>query len=116
MKHGQRVRIVAEEDLKEGATHKFTFEKEGIRREGFVLRHEGKVVAYENLCMHLPLSLNYGDNQFFTRDKRHLVCQTHYALYEPATGLCVQGPCEGAKLRRLEISLSEGTIWLDPVR
>lgn len=114
MKSSGAVKIVGEGELKEGETFKFTFEREGRLREAFLFRHEGRIVAYENLCMHLPLTLDYGDNRFFTKDRRHLVCQTHHALYEPLTGLCVQGPCEGASLRPLKVLVSEGMIWFEP--
>ena len=26
----------------------------------------GKLFAYENTCRHIPISLDYGDNRFFT--------------------------------------------------
>jgi len=99
-------------DLPEGATAKFSFRRDGIRVDGFVAHFEGRFVAYENRCRHLPVSLDYGDNQFFTGDRNFLVCQTHGAVYEPATGLCVQGPCAGASLHPLEIEVSDGEIRL----
>lgn len=79
---------------------------------GFVARFEGKLVGYENICRHLPLSLDDGEGKFFSSDGQHFICQTHGALYEPLTGLCVRGPCEGATLKKLEIELDEGVIWL----
>jgi len=33
-----------------------------------------------------------GDNQFFAEDGRYLMCQTHNAYYEPASGECIAGP------------------------
>ena len=100
-------------DLDEGQALKFAFEREGVAREGFVARFRGKVVAYENVCRHLPLSLDYDDGRFFSGDGRHFACQTHGAIYEPLTGVCVRGPCEGARLKALKIRLTEGAIWLE---
>ena len=38
-------------------------------------------------------------------------CQTHGAIYEPDTGLCVRGPCAGASLFALEIVEENGVVW-----
>jgi nitrite reductase/ring-hydroxylating ferredoxin subunit len=99
-------------DLKDGQTIKFEFHREGLRIEAFVARFQGKILAYENLCRHLPLTLDYADNRFFSTDGKHFVCQTHGALYEPITGLCVRGPCAGASLKPLPIELRNDSIWL----
>ncbi len=79
---------------------------------GIVIRFEGRIHAYENRCQHLPLPLDYGDGQFLTPDGRHLICRNHGALYDPATGLCVHGPCLGASLRPLPIRVEEGEVRL----
>ena len=104
--------IAKENDLKEGATIKFKFERKGKFVHGFVARHKGKLVAYENVCRHIPLPLDYADNKFFSRDGEHFTCQTHGAIYEPSTGLCVQGPCKGDRLKPIKIEVSEGEILL----
>lgn len=98
-------------DLQRSGFFRFTFIEEGIERDAFLAWHDGKVVAYENLCRHLPLSLDYGDGQFFTPDRRHFVCQTHGAIYEPSSGLCIAGPCAGASLKPLAIQIIEGAIY-----
>lgn len=108
----RRVKVIGRSsELRNGAAAKFEFEREGVRLEGFVLRYEDKIAAYENRCRHLPLSLDL-DGQFFTPDGRYLICQMHGAMYEPATGECVMGPCHGAALKPLPIELSGGLIWL----
>ena len=105
-------RIAALKDLKEAKTLKFHFRCEGLEREGFLARFQGTVVAYENLCRHLPLPLDYDDDRFFATDGRHFVCQTHGAIYEPLTGLCVRGPCAGVSLKSLPIEIREDSVWL----
>ena len=100
------------DELKEGTTRKFQYTSGGKQRDGFVARFAGEIVAYENACRHIPVNLDDADNRFFTRDGQHLLCQTHGAIYEPLTGLCVQGPCRGESLRKLRIEIREETIWL----
>jgi nitrite reductase/ring-hydroxylating ferredoxin subunit len=108
--HGRR--IAATTDLIEGTTLKFRFLREGLDREGFLARFQGTIVAYENLCRHLPLPLDYDDDRFFATDGRHFVCQTHGAIYEPLTGLCVRGPCAGSSLKSLPIQVRADSVWL----
>lgn len=108
----QRLRIAFSKDLSEGKTLKFLFESEGIKREGFLANVRDDIVAYENVCRHIPVSLDYGDGEFLTTDGRHFICSTHGAIYEPLTGFCVRGPCEGASLKPLTIEISDGAVWL----
>jgi nitrite reductase/ring-hydroxylating ferredoxin subunit len=58
------------------------------------------------------VSLDYGLGRFFTRDGRYLICQTHSALYDPLSGLCVEGPCAGQKLRPIPLKVKDGLIYL----
>lgn len=105
-------RIASLIHLVKGTTAKFEFQREGISREGFVANYNGKLVAYENRCRHLPLKLDPDDSRFFSEDGRHFVCQNHGALFEPSTGLCIRGPCEGLNLFPLKIEARDGAVWL----
>lgn len=107
-----RLRILPEKELREGQTAKFTFSREGVTIEGFLVRFGGRVMGYENVCRHIPITIDYGDNQFFTQDGTQIICQTHGAIYDPTTGKCMRGPCQGASLFRLQIEIKEGAIWL----
>ncbi|MDX1952432.1 MAG: Rieske 2Fe-2S domain-containing protein [Verrucomicrobiota bacterium] len=99
-------------DLPPGQTLKFRFVREGIRREGFLANFNATIVAYENVCRHVPVTLDYGDNRFFEKSGNYFICQTHGAIYEPLTGLCVRGPCGGASLKKIEFELRGGEIWI----
>ncbi|MDB6111090.1 MAG: ferredoxin subunit of nitrite reductase or ring-hydroxylating dioxygenase [Pedosphaera sp.] len=107
-----KVKIGRAADLEEGGTLTFQFTRNGKPTDGFLARFHGELVAYENRCRHLPLKLDYDDGRFFSRDGNHFLCQTHNAIYEPLTGLCVQGPCEGESLKSLKIEVIKGYIWL----
>ncbi|MDB6064285.1 MAG: (2Fe-2S)-binding protein [Pedosphaera sp.] len=108
-----KIKIARADEVTEGNTRKFQFTRSGGKpAEGFLARFQGQLVAYENVCRHLPLSLDYDDGRFFSRDGQHFVCQTHNAIYEPLTGLCVRGPCEGQSLKPLKIEVVNGEVWL----
>jgi nitrite reductase/ring-hydroxylating ferredoxin subunit len=107
-----RTKIARDADIAEGGTLKFPFTRGGRPIGGFLARHQSKLVAYENQCRHLPLHLDYESGRFFTKEGDFFICQTHGAVYEPLTGLCVRGPCEGESLRALKIEIVEGDVWL----
>jgi nitrite reductase/ring-hydroxylating ferredoxin subunit len=108
-----KTKIARADAVAEGKAVKFTFQREkGKPVEGFLARFQGKLVAYENKCRHLPVSLDFFSGKFFTPDGAHFICQNHNAIYEPLTGLCVRGPCEGQSLKVLEIEEAEGDVWL----
>ena len=76
-----------------------------------LINSSGSYHAYVNVCRHVPISLDWVDNQFFTRDKRFLVCSNHGALYSPGTGECVWGPPVGESLIPVPIEVKDGAIF-----
>ena len=54
--------------------------------------------------------LDFIRDQFLSEDRRHLMCYTHGALYEFATGLCIAGPCKGESLYRLPVRIDSGEV------
>ena len=78
--------------------------------DGFVINFQGRFYAYSNRCCHIPIPLDWVDNEFFTRDKRHLICLTHGATYEPNTGLCIDGPCPGEYLDVIPVAVKQGQV------
>lgn len=108
-----RKQLTAAAAVPEGQAVKFQFVRNGKSVHGFLARYQGQLFAYENRCRHLPLSLDYGDGRFFSRDGTHFICQTHGALYDPVSGLCIRGPCQGEKLKPLPIEVEDGFVWLN---
>lgn len=107
------MRLTETSRLSEGQTLKFQFPRNGRTVEAFLARVQGQWVAYENVCRHIPITLDYGDDRFFTRDGKHFICQSHGALYEPLTGECVGGPCVGEKLKMVKVVEEDGVVWLE---
>jgi nitrite reductase/ring-hydroxylating ferredoxin subunit len=70
----------------------------------FVVNYQGKYYAYLNRCAHLPMQMDWNAGELFDDAKRYLVCATHYAVYEPDTGVSIAGPCRlGSQLVALPI-------------
>ena len=59
------------------------------------VRQGEKVHVWVNSCPHIGTPLDWTPDRFMTADGRHLICATHGALFEPATGECTAGPCRG---------------------
>ena len=96
--------------IEEGTARSFKAKVRGQIFQGFAVRKGDQYHAYQNLCRHLPVTLDLDDNQFFTHDKQHLQCHMHGAMYEIDTGYCFAGPCQGAKLLKLEVVEEESRL------
>lgn len=78
----------------------------------FVVAYNGGIYAYVNSCPHRGTELDWQAGQVFEESGLYLMCATHGALFEPASGLCVGGPCQGGKLRSLPIRVSGNDVVL----
>jgi nitrite reductase/ring-hydroxylating ferredoxin subunit len=81
-------------------------------RQAFAIRFDGQIKAYINECRHLPTELDWNFGHFLDADKQFLVCATHGALYDPLTGVCVEGPCRGKALEKVGIAENAGNLVL----
>jgi nitrite reductase/ring-hydroxylating ferredoxin subunit len=96
--------------LAEGKTVKFSFAEDGQPREGFVIRHRGRLYAYRNECRHIPMTMDWVENRFLSRDHCFIQCATHGALYQIDTGLCVEGPPAGEFLKSFPVEVRDDQI------
>lgn len=78
----------------------------------FAVRFEGRVHAYVNRCGHVAVELDWQPGQFFESGGLYLICATHGALYDPATGDCLGGRCNGRGLTPLRVAEREGAVYL----
>lgn len=84
----------------------------GGAERGFVVRYDGEARAFVNQCPHAFTELDWQPGEFFDGAGLYLICSTHGALFDPASGLCVAGPCRGASLARLEVCERDGEVLL----
>ena len=90
--------------------------QEDFMDEGFVFERDGEVYAFRNRCAHVTLPLDLDDEDFFSgpEDGDFIVCKSHGAKYQPKTGLCVDGPCKGKSLRKLDVRIVDNDVYLSP--
>jgi len=65
-----------------------------MNEQGFMIRFNGKLMAWHNVCPHAGSPLDWIPGQFFSEDGPRLVCHTHGACFDPVSGDCLSGPCE----------------------
>jgi|SRR5579862_6353426 len=79
-------------EIQPGHTKKFLLAIDGREEECFAVNHGGTLYAYVNRCCHVPMTMDWIDNQFMTEDQQFIQCATHGACYVPETGECISGP------------------------
>jgi nitrite reductase/ring-hydroxylating ferredoxin subunit len=89
---------------------RFAVSVAGVPATGFVVRHRGELRAYLNRCTHVAMELDWQPGRFFDSEREYLVCATHGALYEPASGRCAGGPCAGRGGLRVIALKEEGGV------
>jgi nitrite reductase/ring-hydroxylating ferredoxin subunit len=95
-----------------GPAARFVVEFDGRVMDAFAIAFHGAVHAYVNSCPHRGTTLDWEPGQVFDNSGIYLVCATHGALFEPESGRCVGGPCQGAYLTRVQVQDQAGQVLL----
>jgi nitrite reductase/ring-hydroxylating ferredoxin subunit len=90
---------------------RFDVEYFGEAAPAFVVRKSGKVYGYLNRCAHVAMELDWQEGVFFDADGRDLLCSTHGAVYDAASGRCLGGPCNGSPLVKLRLEERNGLVY-----
>jgi nitrite reductase/ring-hydroxylating ferredoxin subunit len=90
---------------------RFEVRRGGETLPAFAIRFGGIVRAYVNECQHQCTELDWNPGEFFDAERLYLICATHGALYEPHSGICVDGPCRGAHLATIAVAEHDGGIY-----
>jgi nitrite reductase/ring-hydroxylating ferredoxin subunit len=108
--------VCSSTQLHDGGTGlRFLVEHNGHLSPAFAVRHAGRAIAFLNRCAHKLVELDWQEGEFFDAERRYLVCATHGALYDPASGVCVGGPCRGAVLTAVPVYEMGGAVWLPAI-
>ena len=96
--------LLASADLAEGSFREVELDADGRPIWLVVTRHQGTPRAWLNVCPHAGRALNWAPDRFLSDELGRLVCSAHGAVFEPADGRCVSGPCPGASLTAVEVT------------
>jgi nitrite reductase/ring-hydroxylating ferredoxin subunit len=99
-------------DLEAHGARAFTIGGGDWPLRGFVVRAGAQLRAYVNRCPHAGHPLNLLPDRFFTPDGALILCCSHGALFEKATGYCVAGPCAGRSLTAVPLEVRCGLVMI----
>ena len=86
-----------------GRSVRFECERDGQAHAAFVVRWRGGIHAFLNYCPHRGTELDWQPGEVFEETRLYLMCATHGALFEPESGRCIAGPCQGAHLQKIPV-------------
>jgi nitrite reductase/ring-hydroxylating ferredoxin subunit len=108
----EEVAVERFDELEDPGCREFRIGEDDWPFKGFVVRQGDEVFAYQNYCMHVGHPLNWMPHDFLTQDGTEIICSSHGAIYEIATGLCIAGPCLGKSLRPLPAEIRDGVVFV----
>jgi nitrite reductase/ring-hydroxylating ferredoxin subunit len=108
--------LCAIEDLRAVAAREFALGDGAWPLRIILVRVGEGVHGFVNRCPHAGHPLNLRPDDFLTPDGGQLICRSHGALFDPATGACIAGPCPGAQLERVAVEVVAGRVRLTATR
>ncbi|MBK6356973.1 MAG: Rieske 2Fe-2S domain-containing protein [Betaproteobacteria bacterium] len=111
-----RFAVCTSAELADGKYRKLTLTFEGRDEECLLLRFEGQVYAYINLCVHMPRRLDGEEPKVFDHTGRYLRCSMHGIVYTTQTGASVSAMCEGERLRAVDCYEDGGEVGIADFR
>ena len=112
MVEAERLICASDALLEAGDGIRFELPWQGEAAPAFIIRWQGVARAFLNRCGHIPVELDFLPGRFFDFSTQYLVCATHGALYDPATGRCSGGRCNGIGLVPIPVIEREGGVFL----
>ena len=104
------VTLCALDDLAEPGARGFVLQIGEAYFHGFVVRRKGAVRGYVDRCPHAGLPLPQALDVYLTLDQSLIQCSWHGALFRIDDGVCVGGPCGGARLTPWAVQVVDGRV------
>ncbi|WP_410765471.1 Rieske (2Fe-2S) protein [Haloferax sp. DFSO60] len=105
-------RICSVEDVPADTTFLFRVrDADDEEREAILVRTDGELRGWLNYCMHLThIKIDKGSGASMRNGE--LICENHGAYFEADSGYCNYGPCEGAYLDDIDITVDGDHVFL----
>lgn len=98
------------DDIEEGASKGF-LENEAGQDLFFIVKIAGRLYGWRNACPHINgAPMAWRKDAYMNVKKTHVTCHAHGALFEPTTGLCIQGPCLGQALEEVVVRINSAGV------
>jgi len=85
----------------------------GARTSIVVVKDGSGIRAYINSCPHARTPLNWQEDKFFDLSGTYLLCASHGAAFDIATGRCIRGPAKGQGLTAVAVQVEDDRIVAD---
>jgi nitrite reductase/ring-hydroxylating ferredoxin subunit len=99
-------------DLESRGTRAFTIGRGDWPLRGLLVSTGSQILGYVNHCPHAGHPLDLVPGRFLTADGLLILCSSHGALFEKASGYCVAGPCAGKALTPVPLKIDSGFVLL----
>ena len=96
------------DDIEDGGALALKAELASGHADLVAVRRGSDVWVYQNRCPHFSVGLDFTPGHFCTYRGQVLMCAHHSALFRFEDGLCIDGPCLGARLERIAIRVIDG--------
>lgn len=94
--------------IADGAARSFVLQMRAGRFHGFVVRRGGAAFGYVDRCPHMGLPLAQVLDGYVVGER--IVCSWHGAIFAVEDGICLGGPCTGARLTPWPVTVVEGVL------
>ena len=108
------VRLCALAELPDPGSKGFRFRHDRYMFAGFVVRQGHEVKGWVDSCPHNGWPLSALDDRYLTREGDRIICAAHGAMFRPADGLCVAGPCADDRLSPWAVAVVGGEVVTAP--
>jgi nitrite reductase/ring-hydroxylating ferredoxin subunit len=98
------------DEIPDGGSKGFVLGEGDWPLRGLLVRLGDTVRAYVNQCPHAGHRLNFHPDRFLTPDGRLILCLSHGAMFDKASGICVAGPCAGESLKTIPVVVTAGEV------
>lgn len=106
-------RLCALGEIDTPGSARFEFD-EAPRTNGFcVIRQDRRVYGYRNACPHTGGPLDWTPGRFLNAEGDRIQCSLHGALFRIEDGYCVWGPCAGASLTQVSLTIQGDDIFVE---
>ena len=104
------VKLAPLDGIADGAARNFVLQMRSGRFHGFVVRQGEAVYGYVDRCPHAGLPLAQELDRYLSDDGTLIQCSWHGALFRIGDGMCVGGPCNGARLTPWPVAVLDGAV------
>jgi nitrite reductase/ring-hydroxylating ferredoxin subunit len=104
------------QDIPDGGAKALQVEVDGSPMALVAVRRGEQAWVYRNVCPHFSVPLDFNPGEFCTYRQQILMCAHHSAMFRFEDGVCIDGPCAGARLESIPCREENGSIVLENER